>query len=264
MLRFDANLRWLFTELPMIDRYEAAASAGFGGVEVAFPYEFPVRDIARLLDTNNLKLVQLLVPFDWDSGLRGIAALPERVSEYRNSLLRTLEYAAQVGEPFVNVLAGTVITGANREEYMETFLSNLAFSADEASKVGLNILIEPCSQARFPNFLFSTLDKGVEIIKKVGRSNIKLCFDTYHVALQEVGPLLPKLHSVLPWLGHIQIGNVPGRNEPGMGEIHFPFLFNEIEKLGWGGWIGCEYTPSADTMQTLSWGTPYGVGLKDF
>lgn len=261
MLKFDPNLRWLFTELPMPQRYEAAARAGFRGVEVAFPYDQPARELAALLDGLGLTLVQILAPFDWDAGLRGIAALPGHEAQFRANLNRSIEYAVQVGKPMIHVMAGNIEPGMDRDRCMATFEANLAFAADQAKAEGITIIIEPCCSARFPKFLYKRIDEGIKIIERVGRGNVKLCFDTFHVQMEE-GAITPRLEAAWPHIGHLQVGNVPGRHEPGTGEIHFPWLFAQIEKLGWDGWIGCEYTPSGPTLDTLGWGAPYGIGQR--
>lgn len=259
MLRFDPNLRWLFTELPMQQRYAAAARAGFRGVEVAFPYEEPAPVLAQRLQDLNLSLVQILAPFDWNAGLRGIAALPGHEAEFRSSIARAIEYALQVGKPMIHVMAGNVEGQMQAERCREIFEANLAHAADLALPEGLTIIIEPCCSARFPQFLYKRLDEGIAFIEKVGRPNVKLCFDTFHVQMEE-GAITPRLEAAWPHIGHIQVGNVPGRHEPGTGEIHFPHLFDVIERRGWAGWIGCEYTPSGDTLDTLGWGARYGLG----
>jgi hydroxypyruvate isomerase len=261
MLRFDPNLRWLFTELPMEQRYEAAAKAGFRGVEVAFPYDIPAAQLSSRLDGLGLKLVQILSPFDWDAGLRGIAGLPGREAEFRASIAKALEYSARMGKPMVHVMAGNVEAGVDRERCLAVLEENLAHAADLARAEGITIIIEPCCAARFPNFLYKRLDEGARVIERLGRDNIKLCFDTFHVQMEE-GALTPRLEAFWRHIGHVQIGNAPGRNEPGTGEIHFPYVFSQLERLGWQGWVGCEYTPSGPTLQTLGWGAPYGIGLN--
>jgi hydroxypyruvate isomerase len=261
MLRFDPNLRWLFTELPMHERYAAAARAGFRGVEVAFPYDTPARELASRLKDLDLTLVQILSPFDWDAGLRGIAALPGREAEFRSTFASAMEYALQVGKPMIHVMAGNVPAGVEAERCMAVFEANLAQAADMAAREGITVIIEPCCGARFPQFLYKRIDEGVRVIERVGRPNVKLCFDTFHVQMEE-GAITPRLEAAWQHIGHIQVGNVPGRHEPGTGEIHFPFLFERIERLGWQGWIGCEYTPSAATLDTLGWGAPYGIGAN--
>jgi hydroxypyruvate isomerase len=252
MLRFDPNLRWLFTELPMQERYAAAADAGFRGVEVAFPYEVPAKELARRLDDLDLTLVQVLSPFDWDGGERGLAALEGREADFRASVLRAVEYASLVGGPMIHVMPGMITPDMDRERCLARFVENIAWAAKQMHDAGLTLILEPCCRARFPQFLYHRLDEGVRVIEDVGMPNVKLCFDTFHVQSEE-GSITDRMKAVWKHIGHIQVGNVPGRHEPGNGEIHFPFIFERIEKLGWGGWIGCEYTPSAKTTDTLAW-----------
>lgn len=263
MLRFDPNLRWLFTEYPMLDRYEAAAKAGFRGVEVAFPYEYPAREIAARLDANGLKMVQILSPFDWDAGERGYAALPGFEHRFRESIRTALDYAVQVGGPMIHVMPGNLTPEMDRARCMELFKSNIQWAADEARSAGITLILEPCCRARFPDFLYHRIAEGVEVIEAVARDNVKLCFDTFHIQMEE-GGIVDRMKAAWPHIGHIQVGNVPGRHEPGTGEIHFTYLFGCIEEMGWKGWIGCEYLPSAHTNQTLAWGAPYGItGTND-
>ena len=261
MLRFDPNLRWLFTELPMDERYAAAAKAGFQGVEVAFPYETPAREMAARLESNGLTLVQILSPFDWDAGERGMAALPGRTDAFQASIRTAIDYAVQVGGPLIHVMPGNMTPALDRTECLARFVDNIGWAAEQAQQAGLTLILEPCCTARFPNFLYHRLDEGVQVIEAVGRPNVKLCFDTFHVQSEE-GSITDRLHAVWKHIGHIQVGNVPGRHEPGNGEIHFPWLFAEIEKRRWAGWIGCEYTPSGPTLETLPWGAPYGIGPR--
>ncbi len=258
MLRFDPNLRWLFTEVPMSDRYAAAAAAGFRGVEVAFPYDVPAGELAARLSDNGLTLVQILSPFDWDGGERGLAALPGREAAFRSSIESALGYAVQVGRPNIHVMPGNIGPELDRDRCREVFVENLIWAADQAKAAGVTLILEPCCRARFPQFLYHRLEEGIRVIEDVGRSNVKLCFDTFHVQTEE-GSIADRLQAAWPHIGHIQVGNVPGRHEPGTGEIHFPYLFALIEKLGWDGWIGCEYTPSGPTLDTLGWGAPYGI-----
>lgn len=260
MLKFDPNLRLLFTELPMLDRYAAAAKAGFKGVEVAFPYEYPAATIAALLRDNDLKLVQILSPFDWDAGERGLGALPGRQAAFRDSILAAVEYSAQVGKPLIHVMPGNIEAGMDRGLCMDIFKENLAWAADVAAAEGITLILEPCCSARFPDFLYHRLDEGIDVIRALGRDNVKLCFDTFHIAMEEAGGFTAPLRNAFPYIGHVQVGNVPGRNEPGTGEIHFPYFFALLEQLGWDGWVGCEYTPSGPTLECLEWGKPFGLG----
>jgi hydroxypyruvate isomerase len=258
MLRFDPNLRWLFTEYPMLERYEAAARAGFQGVEVAFPYEYPAREIAARLDANGLQLVQILSPFDWDAGERGYAALPGAEQKFRQSIHTAIEYASQVGGPMIHVMPGNIAAGMDRARCMDLFKDNIGWAADQACTAGLTLILEPCCRARFPDFLYHRLDEGVQVLETIRRENVKLCFDTFHIQMEQ-GAIADRSKAVWPHIGHIQVGSVPGRNEPGTGEIRFPYLFELVEQLDWKGWIGCEYAPSGHTLDTLAWAAGHGI-----
>ncbi len=258
MLRFDPNLRWLFTEYPMLERYEAAARAGFKGVEVAFPYAHPAREIAARLEANDLQLVQILSPFDWDAGERGYAALPGMEAQFRQSIHTAIDYAAQVGGPMIHVMPGNIAPGMDRARCMALFQENIAWAADQARASGLTLILEPCCRARFPDFLYHRIEEGVDVVRALGRDNVKLCFDTFHIQMEQ-GAIADRLEATWPHIGHIQVGSVPGRHEPGTGEIHFPYLFERIEAMGWKGWIGCEYAPSAHTLDTLAWAAGHGI-----
>lgn len=259
MLRFDPNLRWLFTELPMAERYAAAAKAGFKGVEVAFPYQDPARDIGKRLADNDLTLVQILTPCDWAAGERGIAALPGRESDFRDSVDIAIAYAMEVGKPLIHAMAGNLPADADRQACHATFLENIAFAADRAARDDITIILEPCCTARFPDYFYHRFDEGIAIIDTLARPNVKLCFDTFHIQSEE-GALTQRLRDHYRHIGHIQVGDVPGRQEPGTGEIRFPFLFEQIEALGWEGWIGCEFSPSStDTGACLAWGERFGI-----
>jgi Hydroxypyruvate isomerase len=261
MLRFDPNLRWMFTELPMLERYAAAARAGFKGVEVAFPYEYPAAQIADLLGENGLTLVQILTPCDWAAGERGIAAIPGREDEFRRSVDTAVAYAVQVGRPMIHAMAGNLPKDADRSRCRDTFLANIAYAAEQTAAEGITLIIEPCCRARFPDYYYSRIAEGVQAIREVGRENVKLCFDTFHVQSEE-GNIVRTLQECFPYVGHIQIGNVPGRHEPGKGEIHFPYFFEQVQALGWKGWIGCEFEPSGRTEDCLEWARPYGIGVR--
>jgi hydroxypyruvate isomerase len=258
MLRFDPNLRWLFTEVPMLDRYEAAARAGFKGVEVAFPYEYAAKNIARRLNDNGLTLVQILSPCDWEGGERGIAALPGREADFRKSLEVAVEYAVQVGKPLIHVMPGNIKPGIDVERCRATFVENIAFAARHAGREGITLILEPCCRARFPEFLYHRLDEGIDVIEKVGEPNVKLCFDTFHVQMEE-GAVTTRLKEVFPYIGHMQVGDTPARHEPGTGELRFAYFFEQLEALGWKGWIGCEFSPSRATLECLEWAKPFGI-----
>lgn len=258
MLRFDPNLRWLFTEVPMLERYEAAARAGFAGVEVAFPYEYPAAEIAYRLQDNNLAMVQILSPFNWDADERGYGALPGLESKFRQSVEVARDYAVQIGRPMVHIMPGNIPAGAQPAPYMDRFIENIQWAASLMAEENITIILEPCCRVRFPDFLYHRLEEGAQVIDAVGASNVKLCFDTFHVQNEE-GAITDKLKQFWPYIGHLQIGNVPIRQEPGPGEINFPYLFNQIEAMGWDRWIGCEFSPSGPTTSCLEWAKPFGI-----
>lgn len=258
MFKLDANLRWLFTEWPLLERFAIARSAGFQGVELAFPYAYPATQIAERLRDNGLTLVQILTEVDWEAGERGIAALPERVDDYRRSARQAVEYATQTANPLIHILAGNVPAGVDRRRCYDTYVANVDFTAALAAQAGLTIVFEPICHARFNDFLLHRLDEGIDVIDQVNRPNVKLCFDTFHVQMEE-GSLIDSLDRAWPYIGHIQVGNTPGRNEPGVGEIDFPAFFDALKRNGWNKWLGCEYTPSNSSLTSLAWGERFGL-----
>jgi hydroxypyruvate isomerase len=203
-------------------------------------------------------MVQILSPFDWDAGERGLAALPGKEEAFKASIRKAVDYAVQIGKPMIHVMPGNITADMDRKRCMALFLENIGWAADLAGPAGITLILEPCCRARFPQFLYHRIDEGVEVVKALGRDNVKLCFDTFHIQMEE-GRIADHLQEAWPHIGHIQVGNVPGRHEPGTGEIHFPYLLGLIEKLGWDRWIGCEYSPSGHTLDTLGWGAPYGI-----
>jgi hydroxypyruvate isomerase len=258
MLKFDANLRWLFTEWPMRERYAAAAAAGFRGVEVAFPYEFPLAEVRALLDDNGLSLVQVLTPSDWSRGEVGIGCLPGREAEFRASVDKALEYAVPLNCPLVHATAGVVPAGIEHARALATFHANLEWAAEQAAPHGIDIILEPVCRQRFAGFLMSRIDQGLAIIDTVGKPNVKLCFDFFHVYMEE-GAVSEKLEAAWPHIGHVQVGDAPARHEPGSGEIANDYLLGLLERKGWDRWVGCEYKPSGHTLDSLAWGERYGL-----
>lgn len=258
MLKFDANLRWMFTEWPMRERYAAAAACGFRGVEVAFPYEYPLPEARALLVDNGLSLVQVLTPSDWSKGEVGIGCLPGREAEFRASVEKALEYAVPLGCPLIHATAGIVPAGLEHARALDTFHANLAWAAVQAAPHGIDIIIEPVSHQRFAGFLMSRIDEGLAIINTVARPNVKLCFDLYHVYMEE-GAVSEKLELAWPHIGHVQVGDPPLRHEPGSGEINSAFFLDLLENKGWDRWIGCEYKPSGHTLDSLRWAERFGI-----
>ena len=257
MPRFAANLTMLFTELPFLDRFEAAAQAGFTAVEFLFPYAFDAQDLRQRLDRNNLTLVlHNLPPGDWDAGERGIACHPDRVDEFRAGVARALEYAAVLGVPQLNCLAGKVPVGVDDDTLRRTFVANLRFAASELKRAGLKLLIEPINHFDIPGFYLNRTAQAVAILDEVASDGITdnafVQYDIYHAQRME-GELAATLQKHLPRIAHIQLADNPGRNEPGTGEINYAFLFAHLDRIGYAGWIGCEYKPATTTEAGLAW-----------
>ncbi|MDQ0304016.1 2-oxo-tetronate isomerase [Ancylobacter polymorphus] len=253
MPRFAANLTMLFNEVPFLDRFEKAAAAGFTGVEYLFPYDFPVEELVAKLKANNLKQVLHNLPAgNWGAGERGIAILPERVDEFRAGVDKAIDYATALGCPQVNILAGIVPAGADRELLHNTFVNNLKFAAPKIKEAGLKLLIEPINTRDIPGFFLNYTKQAKAIIEEVGSDNLFIQYDIYHMQIME-GDLARTIEANLSQIAHIQLADNPGRNEPGTGEINYPFLFRHLDAIGYEGWVGCEYKPKGETAAGLGW-----------
>ena len=253
MPRFAANLTMLFTEVPFLERFALAKIGGFKAVEFLFPYAFEVQDIQAALDRNALKLVLHNLPAgDWDAGERGIACLPERVAEFRSGVAKAIDYASALGVLQLNCLAGKAPAGADPKSLHDTFVNNLQYAASELKKAGLKLLIEPINTFDVPGFYLSKTEQGIAILDAVAADNAFLQYDIYHAQRME-GELGNTIQKYLSRIGHIQLADNPGRNEPGTGEIHYAYLFDLIDRLGYSGYIGCEYKPLKTTEAGLGW-----------
>ncbi len=253
MPKFAANLTLLFNEHAFVDRFAAAADAGFKGVEYLFPYAWPAAQLAEALQTNALvQVLHNLPPGDWDAGERGIACHPDRVGEFQDGVGRGIDYALALGCPQLNCLAGIRPEGVDPERALATFIDNLRFAAGALDAAGLKLLIEPINHFDIPGFFLTRTEQAAQIVAAVGADNLFIQYDIYHAQRME-GELANTLSRYLPMIGHMQLADTPGRHEPGTGEINFPFLFRHIDALGYTGWIGCEYKPLADTASGLSW-----------
>jgi hydroxypyruvate isomerase len=253
MPRFAANLTMLFTEVPFLDRFERAAKAGFKAVEFLFPYEHPANEIKARLDHSGLQLVLHNLPAgDWAGGERGIACLPDRVAEFRSGVARAVEYAVALGAPRLNCLAGKTPPTVGEDLVRRTFVDNLRFAAAALQRAGLELLIEPINTFDIPGFYLSRTDQALAILDEVGADNAFVQYDIYHAQRME-GELAATLARCLPRIGHVQLADNPGRNEPGTGEINYAFLFAHLERIGYRGWVGCEYKPAAGTEAGLGW-----------
>jgi hydroxypyruvate isomerase len=262
MPKFAANLTMLFTELAFPDRFQAAADAGFKGVEYLFPYVRSKEDLAEWLGAAGLTQALINMPAgDWENGERGTTCLPGREGEFRDGIATAIDYAATLGCRNIHAVAGLApADGPERTAYEDTYRANLAYAADEAAKHGMNILMEAINGKRdVPGFFLQTSTQARAIQAELGRPNLRFQFDVYHVQIME-GDLVHRLRDALADTGHIQIANPPDRHEPDDGEINYPYLFAELDRLGYDGWVGCEYKPRAGTREGLGWGREYGLG----
>ncbi len=257
MPKFAANLTMMFTEQPFLDRFAAAAAAGFDAVEFLFPYDFDKQRLAGLLKDHGLTLVLHNLPAgDWAAGERGIGCCPDRVAEFRAGVDRAIEYATALACPKVNCLVGILPAGVTAETGRATLVDNLRYAAGKLEAAGIGLVLEPVNSHDIPGFFVDRTLPALEIIEAVGSKNLKLQYDIYHAQVME-GDLTRTLETQFARIGHIQLADNPGRHEPGTGEINFPFLFRRIDELGYDGWIGCEYKPRSATTAGLDWLKPY-------
>ena len=253
MPRLAANLTMLFTEFPFLDRFERAARAGFKGVEFLFPYPFQPKDIRARLDQFGLQLVLHNLPAgNWDAGERGIACLPDRTAEFREGVERAIDYAQALGVKQLNCLVGKTPDGVCEDKVYATLTENLYHASQRLKEAGIKLLVEPINRHDIPGFHLHRTDQALALIDEVGGGNLFLQYDIYHAQRTE-GELAETLRWHLPRIAHVQVADNPGRNEPGTGEINFPFLFGHLDRLGYAGWIGCEYKPAATTELGLGW-----------
>jgi hydroxypyruvate isomerase len=249
----------LFTELPFLDRFEAAAQAGFDAVEFLFPYAFPAQEIRRRLDDNGLRLVLHNLPAgNWEAGERGIACDPTRTDEFRAGIAQAIDYAQALGVGQLNCLAGKVPAGVPAEALRDTFVGNLSRAATAFKAAGLKLLIEPINTFDIPGFYLNRTDQALAILDAVGANNAYVQYDIYHAQRME-GELAATLQKHLTRIGHVQLADNPGRNEPGTGEINYPFLFAHLDRIAYAGWVGCEYKPATTTQAGLGWRTHMNV-----
>ncbi len=253
MPRFAANLSMLFTEAPLLERFERAARAGFMAVELQFPYDTPAEQLQQALFRNKQHLVLFNLPAgNWAAGERGIACHPDRVDEFRQSLDTALAYAAALGVPQLNCLAGIRPMQVPVDTARHVLADNLRHAALRLKAHGLKLLIEPINTHDLPGFFLNGTRQALGLIAEVGADNLFLQYDVYHMQRME-GELANTLAANLDKIAHIQIADNPGRHEPGSGEINFDFLFAHLDRIGYPGWVGCEYKPSSTTEAGLGW-----------
>lgn len=257
MPKFAANLTMLYNEVDFLDRFQAAAASGFKGVEYLFPYAYPKEQLVDRLQANGLVQVLHNLPAgNWAGGERGIAVLPERVGEFQDGVGTAIEYAQALGCTQVNCLAGITPAGVDPDKIRETLVANLKFAAEKLGAAGIKLLVEAINVYDIPGFYVRNTQQTLDLIDATGSSNIYVQYDIYHMQRME-GELAATIQRYLPRIAHLQLADNPGRNEPGTGEINYPFLFDFIDGLGYTGWIGCEYKPRTVTTAGLEWMRPY-------
>jgi hydroxypyruvate isomerase len=255
----SVNLRWLFLDRPFLERIDIAARLGFRAVDFSLPYTHPAAEIRQRLDANGVGFVYMLSPSgNWDAGELGIAALPDRVAEFRDGMGLALDYAGALGCPLVHVAAGILPLDADPAVCRALYLENLAYAADRAARQNVAIGIEPICRASYPRFLVHRCEDAVALIEELGRPNLKLVFDTYHAAMEE-GALTPLIEKHVARIAHFQVASPPARSEPGTGELDFDFLFGVLERVGFDGWLSAEYRPSRPGGESLTWARRFGV-----
>lgn len=253
MPKFAANLTMMFNELPFLQRFGAAAQAGFKAVEFLFPYDHPAEEIAQQLETHRLENVLFnLPPGDWAGGERGIASLPGREAEFRDGMAKALAYAKVLGTRRLHMMAGLLPESADHALHRATYIANLRRACAEAATHGIAMMIEPINTRDMPGYFMNTQADAHAIREEIGADNLKVQMDFYHVQIVE-GDIAMKVRRYLPHIGHIQVAGVPERNEPDTGEVNYRYLFRLLDELGYDGWVGCEYRPAKGTLEGLGW-----------
>jgi hydroxypyruvate isomerase len=251
MPRFAANLTMMFNEWSFLDRFAAAADVGFKAVEFLFPYDHKPSEIAACLQRNKLTPALFnLPPGDWGAGERGLAALPERRDEFRQSVQRAIDYAVEAGLKSLHVMSG--LADSKSSVAGIAYRDAIRFAAGSAAKHGIDIMIEPINPRDMPGYFLNDFNLAVGIIQELSLPNLKLQFDIYHRQIIH-GDVIRGLETLMPTIGHIQIASVPRRNEPGTGELDDFRLFETLDSLDYAGFVGCEYRPAAGTLDGLTW-----------
>jgi hydroxypyruvate isomerase len=254
MPRLAANLSLLFTERPFLERFAAAAAAGFRYVEYQFPYAWRADEVAAAARRAGVEVVLHNLPAgDMAAGERGIACLPGREADFRAGVEQAIGYAKAAGCPRLNCLAG--LAPVDRAHFA-TLVGNVRYAARRLAEVGVALVLEPINTRTVPGFFLTGTAQAIDVLDAAGEGNALLQYDMFHMQIME-GDLAATLERLLARIGHIQIADVPARHEPGTGEINFPFLLAHLDALGYGGWVGCEYNPRGDTVEGLTWARPY-------
>ena len=261
MPNFAANLSMMFQEIPnFLDRFEAAAKAGFKGVEFLFPYDHPPEAVAERVERTGLTVALFnTVPGDWSKNERGLAALPGREQEFRAGVDKAITYAKAAKCRTLHAMAGLWPEGRDKKEGEAVYIENLRWAAERAAPAGITVIIEPINTRDIPGYYLNYTAEAIGFIDRVGRDNLRLQLDLYHVQIMR-GDLAPTVRALAGRYPHVQIAGTPGRHEPDVGEINYPFLFDVFDEIGYDGWIGCEYRPKGDTLAGLGWARKYGIG----
>ena len=252
MARFSANLGFLWSTLPLLERIERAAASGFKAIELQWPYDTPAQDVKAAVARLKLTLLAVNTPMgDTSIGESGLAALPGREADFQQAFNQSLQWCIGSGAPAIHVMPGILKPGTEVQA-RETMIRNLQWAADQAAPHGVTLLLEAINQRDKPGYFYSKQADSNSIREACGRSNVKLMFDVYHVGCAE-GDILTKLAQYMPHIGHIQIAAVPTRNEPDEGEVNYPNVLKRVDELGYTGWIGCEYRPRGAVEAGLGW-----------
>lgn len=259
MPRLAANLSMMFNEVPFLDRFDAAAHAGFKAVEFLFPYEYAAAELKRRLDGAGLRLALFnMPPGDWAGGERGLASLSGREAEFREGVARALDYAAALDCRLVHCMAGIPPAGTAPATAAARYAANIAWAAERAAAAGVRLALEPINHRDMPGYHLNTMQQAADIIAAVGAERVGLQFDLYHCQITE-GDITKRIEKHLPIIAHMQLADVPDRHEPGTGEIAWDYVLPQIDALGYQGFIGCEYRPAGETVAGLAWRQKYGV-----
>jgi hydroxypyruvate isomerase len=257
MPRFAANLAYLFTERPFMERFAAAAAAGFKAVELQFPYDQSPSAVRSQLERHGLTMLGINTPPGRAAGQSGLAAVPRHEAEFAALFRQALDYVVAVGGRQIHVMAGQV-PPEQRPAAETTFVGNLTRAADTAADRNITLLIEPINPRDRPDYFLTRAEHAAAIIAKVERPNLRIQFDFYHAQIVG-GDLLRRFEKHLPLVGHVQVAAIPTRHEPDEGEVNYPAIFAELDKLGYEGWVGAEYRPRGRTEDGLAWARPYGL-----
>ncbi|MEE3093580.1 MAG: 2-oxo-tetronate isomerase [Pseudomonadota bacterium] len=257
MPNFAANLSMMYGEVNFSERFAAAARDGFKGVEFLFPYEWHAADVAEWREAAGVKQALFNAPpGDWESGERGLGALPGRETEFKDTIGKALEYAAALDCPRIHVMAGLRPEDVAEETLYETYRINLTYAANEAAKQDRNVIIEPINTRDVPGYFLNRQADAHRLVESVGLPNLRVQMDLYHVQIVE-GDVAMKVREFIGKVDHFQIAGVPERHEPDIGEMNYPYLFDLIDELGFEGWVGCEYRPQGETSAGLGWAAGY-------